>query len=120
MVSAETKLLSHDEIIRRLIRLTGPRYVRRPNEITRFDVAKWFDVDERFVRMHATKVKEISDFWQFAYTQFFVLVDAGLIEIQFNDQGHKTLVRLAKPKAAVKKTLRPWVDLTTMQLRLDT
>lgn len=117
MVNPSVKLMSIEEIKRRLVRMTGEPYVRRPNEITRVDVAKWFGIDKRYVRMHCDD--EINDFWQYAYSVFFEMMDKGLIEIQFDKHGKKMLVRVATPAAPPKKKLRPFVDLATMTLRLD-
>lgn len=115
----EISPLSREEIIRRLIRMRGEKYVQRPDEITRRDVARWFGVDFRLIRSHQDQREPINDFWQIAYTQFFALIDAGLIEIRF-DGRKKVLVRLAKPKAPVKKTVRPYIDFTKMSLEFDT
>lgn len=99
--------------------MVGEPNRKRLDEITRNDVARWFDVDVRLVRMHQEDVKDISDFWQWAYTQFFAMVDSGEIRITFDKHGKKTLVRGEKPTTPVKKTPRPFVDLATMKLGFD-
>jgi len=110
--------MARDEIIRRLIRMKGERYVQRPNDITMYDLARWFGVDERLIRSHRGGREPINDFWQVAYTQVFALIDAGLIEIRY-DGRKKTLVRLAKPKAPVKKTPKPYINFGKMSLEFD-
>lgn len=99
--------------------MTGESFVRRPEEITRGDVAKWFDVDSRIVRWHSSGDREISDAWQVAYSFFFDLVDRGCIKVDFDRRGKKTLTRIPPSKAPVKKTSRPYVDLNSMKLAFD-
>ena len=118
MVRPDFPLLTKEEIVRRLVRMTGPKFVKRPNDVTRYDVARWFDVEGRFIRWHSSGERPINDFWQVAYSQFFALVDAGLIEIRYVD-GKKTLVRVAKPSKPPKKTLRPYIDFNKMTLGMD-
>lgn len=110
--------MQRDEIKRRIARMTGAPIVKRPNEITLADIWKWFGVSERLVRMHRDGLEPINDFWQVSYTQFFGLIDAGLIEIRYVE-GRKTLVRLKKAKAPVKKTVRPYINFATMTLGID-
>lgn len=118
VVRPDLKLMSREEIQRRLTRMKGERNVSRPEEVTRYDVARWFGIDARLVRMHNTGKEPINDFWQVNYTQLFALIDAGLIEIRW-DGRKKTLVRLAKPKAPVKKTVRPFINFQKMTLEFD-
>lgn len=113
------KLLARDEIQRRLVRMTGPRYLKRPDQITRFDLARHFGVDERYLRFHMTGKEEINDFWQVAYSQVFGLIDSGEMVLRYNELGKKTLVRVPKPATPVKKTLRPYIDFENMSLGFD-
>lgn len=99
--------------------MTGLAHVKRPNEITKNDVAKWFGIDERLVRAHRDDPPGINDFWQYCYSMFFELMDAGLIEIRFNEAGKKTLVRVAKAASVKKKELRPFIDFENMSLGFD-
>ncbi|HUP07666.1 MAG TPA: hypothetical protein VMU47_10975 [Caldimonas sp.] len=112
------KLLSVDEIRRRLSRMTGEPHVRRLDEITRNDLARWFGVDIRLVRNHSSGREAINSFWQVAYSQIFGLIDDGCIKIEFTTRGKKTLVRIPKPAVAPKKKLRPFVDFTGAHPRL--
>lgn len=105
--------------MRRLVRMTGESFVQRPNEITRFDVAKWFDVELRLVRMHSNGLRQINDFWQMSYSQFFHLMDTGCLKVTFEGR-RKVLVRVKAPDTPPKKKLRPYVDLGTMRLGFDT
>jgi hypothetical protein len=117
----DLKLMSRDEIKRRLVRHVGPKNVKRPREITTIDIAKWFGVDRDLVRLHIKPDGLINDFWQVAYSQFFALVDAGMIEIRFDPDGKKTLVRVPPPASPVKKTPLPFVDFSggTPRLAFD-
>lgn len=118
MGQAKLKLLTREEIQRRFVRMTGVAHVKRPTEITRADVAKWFGVDVRLIRMHGDEPEVINDFWQYAYSVFFELMDAGLIELRY-ENGKKVLVRVARPGAPVKKKLRPFVNFSDMSLGFD-
>ena len=113
--------MEKDEIVRRLVRMTGDPYVQRPNDITKNDVANWFGVEVRLVRMHMNGLREINNFWQVAYSQFFEMMDEGVLQIRF-DGRKKQLVKVERPAGTPppKKKLRPFVDFSTMRLGLDT
>ena len=114
------KLLTRDEIIRRLRRMTGPKNVSRPTEFTRYDVAKWIGVDAGDVRAHMRGRKEITDAFQIIYSQFFMLVESGELEIRYNrSTKEKILVRVPPPAVPPKRKLQPAIDFTTMRLKLD-
>jgi hypothetical protein len=117
------KLLGKDEILRRLARMTGEPYLRRPTEITKLDLAKWVGVDVRRIRLHTSLTEDISDSWQLIYSQFFALVDSGelVVKLEKNRNGvmTKVLVRGPKPAKPPRKPLMPRIDMATIRLKLD-
>ena len=114
------KLLERDEIIRRLRRMTGPSYVQRPTEFTRYDLAKWIGVDAGDIRAHMRQRCEITDAFQIIYSQFFQLVDNGELVIQYNrSTKEKVLVRVPAPAVPPKRKLQPAIDFASMRLKLD-
>jgi hypothetical protein len=113
-------LLTAEEIVRRLKRMTGENYRMRPNQITRYDFAKWAGIDVREVRYHSKGIRPITDAWQIVYSQFFQLVDAGELVLQQDKRTKtKTLVRVPAPPVPPKRTLQPAIDFATMRLKLD-
>jgi hypothetical protein len=114
------KLLEREQIIRRLRRLTGPSYIARPTEITRYDLAKWIGMDAGHVRAHMRGAARITDAFQIIYSQFFQLVDNGELVIEYNKKTkEKVLLRVPAPPAPPKRKLQPAIDFATMRLKLD-
>lgn len=117
-------LLSPEEIRRRLSRMRGEHHIRRNNEITFNDLARWVQVDNRRIRLHANGKDPISDMWQLIYTQFFAMVDSGELVIQWvgdpNDRRtmKKMLVRVPKPAQPPKPPIRPRIDFAEVAPRL--
>ena len=106
-------LMSRDEILRRLSRMTGEPHRRRDNEITRKDMARWIGVDEREIRNHVARdyPRPISDSWQIIYSRFFYLVDTGCLVIRIQPvTRRKELVLVPKPEVPPKKPLRPRIE----------
>lgn len=119
MVRPDFPMMAKDEIMRRLARMKGEPFVKRPQEITIRDVANWLDIHPRLVQWHASGERPVSDALQVAYSLFFHLVDAGCIKIDFDRRGSKTLTRIPPPKVAPEKKTKPYVDLRTMTLGFD-
>lgn len=120
MAIQNLKILTKDEIVRRLNRLRGEKYLSRPTEITLYDVSKWFGITIREVNSHATRYREINDAFQIAYSQFFHLVEGGELVIEYDKSTKKkTLVRVPAPAEPPKRKLMPAIDFASMRLKLD-
>lgn len=113
------RLLTRDEILRRLARLRGAPFVRRPKEITRRDMANWMNVELKQIQMHQSGKMAISDSWQLIYSQFFALIDAGALVLD-PDSKKKTLIRVT-PAARPAPRLLPHIEFAgdRPRLRLD-
>lgn len=109
--------MPRDEIVRRLKRMTGEKHVRRPDEITRVQVAQWLGVDMRLLRMHCAGVV-INDTWQIVYSQFFDLLDRGCLKL-VREGRSKRLERVPPPPVPPKKKLMPHVDFVSGELKFD-
>jgi hypothetical protein len=115
------RLLTREEILRRLRRLHGDKYRRRPNEITRHDVARWIGITMSLISQQESGIVLISDNMQMLYSKFFGLMDAGRIVIERDEDGRKKrLVQVAEPqKKNEKRSLRPFIDFNDGSLKFD-
>lgn len=104
------RIMDADEIRRRLARMTKNFYVKRKNEITKYDVAKFFNTELRDVRRHFKGTKPISKAWQIKYSHFFALLDAGRIAFD-PDSKVKTLI-FVTPKEPPRPEMRPKIDFS--------
>lgn len=114
----EFTLLTREEIIRRLARLKGEKYVHRPDDITLHDLSKWMGVSRRCVRGHCDGAFPISEAHQIGYSAFFSMLDAKCLAIQHVGRI-KTLVRVKPPKELPKREIRPFIDFTNMRLKVE-
>lgn len=115
------KLLSREEILRRLARMKGAPNVRRRHEITRLDMARWMGVDVRYIRFHETLREPITDSFQIIYSQFFHLIESGQLVIDPNQGPKKVLIRVPPPAEPPRKPIRPHIALSSNgpKLRFD-
>lgn len=116
----EFRLMTREEIIRRLVRLKGVKHLRRTTEVTYRDVARWVGVSRRCCRAHMEGAFAMTDAHQLAYSAFFSLFDGGCLKIEISGRGRqKTVVRVEPPKEAPKREARPFVDFPTMRLKME-
>lgn len=101
-------LLSREEILRRMARMHGEPHVRRDNEVTRNDLAKWIGIDFRQVRSYERGKTPITDAMQIVFSQFFFLLDSGQLAIRFEGRK-KFLERVPPPSEPPKPQVRPHV-----------
>ena len=120
MTVNEQTLMPKDWLQRRLSRFIvhsgTPGGVFRP-VVTLVDIAKWFNVDYSLIRHLEDGKRQITDTWQVQLSQFFYLLDMGLIEIRVHKRS-KTWVR-ATPKEPPCKAPMPRVDFLATKLKFD-
>lgn len=122
MAINDIPLLAREDILRRLAHLKGVHGRPNMHAITIRDLARWFGVQRRRIRLHTEGVESISDMWQVMYSQVFHLIDSGelelRVEVDSNDKRvrRKVLVRVPKPVTPPKRPVRPHVDLSDMTL----
>lgn len=115
---ADVRILTREEILRRLARLKGKKHVPRMADITLQDLAKWMGVSRRCVRGHMAGAFPINEAHQHTYSVFFSLLDAGCLKVTLAGKK-KVIERVAPPKEAPRREMRPFIDLTTMRLKLE-
>jgi hypothetical protein len=117
----EMRLLTREEILRRLKRLHGEKYKRRPNEITRHDVARWIGITLNLIQKQESGIFPISDNMQVLYSKLFNLMDAGRIAIETCEDGRqKRLVQVPAPEKKIEKNgVRPFIDFNDGSLKFD-
>lgn len=87
--------------------------------VTLNDVSKWFCVDVTFIVQMESGRASITDKWQVQLSQFFYLLDMGLIEIRVDmKKRQKTWVR-ATPTEPPCKTPLPRIDFLANKLKFD-
>jgi len=83
------------------------------------DMSKWFGVDVTYIVQLENGKTTITDSWQVKLSQFFYLLDMGLIELRVDmKKRQKTWVR-ATPTAPPCKTPLPRIDFIAGKLRFD-
>jgi hypothetical protein len=116
----EQSLMPRDWLRRRMTRFVhkGEHAAFRPT-ITLNDLAKWFGVGYTLMLHMENGRIDISDRWQVQLSQFFYLLDMGLIELRVGTKPKvKTWVRTA-PSVAPCKEPKPRVDFLATKLRFD-
>ena len=87
--------------------------------ITLNDVAHWFNVDVTLIYQMERGNLAISDKWQVQFSQFFYMLDMGLITIRVNMKSRtKVWVREVNPDPPCK-TPMPRIDFAATKLRFD-
>ena len=117
----EQTLMPKDWLRRRMTRLIhrderGAPF--RPS-VTLVDISKWFSADYAFIRHMEDGDREITDEWQVKLSQFFYLLDMGLIELRVDMKRRKKTWVRATPVAPPCKEPRPRVDFLTAKLKFD-
>lgn len=108
----EQTLMPKDWLRRRMTRLVhkGERGAPFRPTVTLVDISKWFSVDYGLIRHMEDGRLEITDPWQIQLSQFFYLLDMGLIEIRVDMKSRtKKWVRVTPPAPPCKEA-RPRVD----------
>jgi hypothetical protein len=115
----ELPLMPKDWLIRRMARLVmrGQRGAPFRPTVTLYDIARWFGVDYSLILHMEDESLAITDKWQVQLSQFFYLLDMGLIELKVKGR-HKTWAR-ATPKTPPCKTPMPRIDFATTKLKFD-
>ncbi len=118
MTLNEQTLMPKDWLRRRMTRLVhkGAGAPFRPS-VTLVDISKWFNVDYSLIRHMETGRMAITDPWQIQLSQFFYLLDMGMIEIKVAGR-HKTWVR-STPVVPPCKAPMPRVDFLATKLKFD-
>lgn len=117
----EQTLMPCDWLKRRLTRMVhkgqkgGPF---RPT-VTLGDVAHWFDVDVTLISQMERGTVAISDKWQVQFSQFFYLLDMGLIELKVDMRKRKKTWVRATPSEPPCKEAMPRIDFAATKLRFD-
>jgi hypothetical protein len=115
----ELPLMPKDWLIRRMARLVmrGQRGAPFRPTVTLYDIARWFGVDYSLILHMEDESLAITDKWQVQLSQFFYLLDMGLIELKVKGR-HKSWAR-ATPKTPPCKTPMPRIDFATNKLKFD-
>jgi hypothetical protein len=93
---------------------------RAPDEITRYDAAKWIGINIREVRSHMNGSREVNESFQIIYSRFFQLIESGELVLEYDrPTKKKTLVRVPEPATPPKRKLMPAIDFASMRLKLD-
>lgn len=98
--------------------MKGEKYIARLREVTIQDVAKWIGISRRCLRGHMDGAFPINEAHQLAYSAFFALYDAGCLKVE-REGLKKVLVRVEAPKEPPAREMRPYIDMTTMRLKLE-
>jgi hypothetical protein len=116
----EQTLMPKDWLRRRMTRLVNKGHrggaTYRPT-LSLVDIAKWFGVDYALLLHMEDGSLAVTDKWQVQLSQFFYLLDMGLIELRVKGR-HKTWAR-AIPKEPPCKTPRPRIDFAAGKLKFD-
>ena len=83
------------------------------------DVAHWFSVDVTLIYQMERGTLSISDKWQVQLSQFFYLLDMGLIELKVDMKKRQKTWARATPAEPPCKTAMPRVDFLATKLRFD-
>ena len=112
MTLNEQTLMPKDWLQRRMTRLVhkGERGAPFRPTVTLVDISNWFCVEYTNIRDMENGVKEITDDWQMKLSQFFYLLDMGLIAIRVDMKRRKKTWERATPTAPPCKEPRPRVD----------
>ncbi len=104
----EQSLMPRDWLRRRMTRLVhrGETPSFRPS-LTLVDISNWFTVDYVYIRDLENGKKVITDEWQVKLSQFFYMLDVGLIELKV--KGRKKTWARATPAEPPCKEARPRV-----------
>lgn len=115
----ELPLMPKDWLQRRMARyvIRGQRGAPFRPTVTLYDIARWFDVDYSLILHMEDESLAITDKWQLQLSQFFYLLDMGLIELKVKGR-RKTWAR-ATPKEPPCKTPMPRIDFATTKLKFD-
>jgi len=118
MTLNEQTLMPKDWLRRRLTRLVykGQKSSFRTT-VTLGDVSNWFGVTSDLMRHIEDGKIQISDEWQVKLSQFFYLLDMGLIEIKL--QGRHKIWARATPTEPPCKEPRPRVDFSATKIKFD-
>lgn len=116
----EQTLMPKDWLRRRMTRLVhkGQAAGFRPT-VTLVDISKWFSVDYSAIRHMEDGRVEISDLWQVQLSQFFYLLDMGLIEIRVNSKTKRKTWARSTPAQPPCKAPMPRVDFAAAKLKFD-
>jgi hypothetical protein len=114
------KLLTREQIIARLEAMTGPKYLNRPTQITRGDMARWLGMPLQNIRLHMVGKVRISDSFQLIYSQFFQGVDRGELKLEYDARTRKkTIVRVDPNAKAPKPPIKGAIDFNTLRIKLE-
>lgn len=117
----EQTLMPKDWLQRRMARLVhkGQRGAPFRPSVTLVDISKWFNVDYSLIRHMEKGHLEITDIWQIQLSQFFYLLDMGLIEIRVDMKSRtKSWVRSIPTEPPCKAPM-PRVDFLAAKLKFD-
>ncbi len=115
----EQPLMPREWLRRRMGRLVskGNRGAPFRPTVTLVDISKWFNCHYDLIRHMEDGKIEITDEWQVKLSQFFYLLDMGLIEVKVKGR-HKTWAR-ATPSEPPCKQPMPRVDFSATKLKWD-
>lgn len=115
----EQPLMPREWLVRRMTRLVrkgqkgGPmRYT-----VTLVDISNWFGVHYDLIRHMEDGRIAITDEWQVKLSQFFYLLDVGLIVLKVKGR-HKTWERATPAEPPCKQPM-PRVDFSATKLKFD-
>jgi hypothetical protein len=83
------------------------------------DVSHWFGVDVTLIYQMERGTLAISDKWQVQLSQFFYLLDMGLIVLNVNTKTRKKTWVRATPAEPPCKAPMPRIDFAATKLRFD-
>ena len=112
MTLNEQTLMPKDRLGRRMTRLVhkGERGAPFRPTVTLVDIANWFCVEYTYIRDMENGAKVITDEWQMKLSQFFYLLDMGLIAIKVDMKRRRKTWERTTPDAPPCKEPRPRVD----------
>lgn len=112
MTLNEQTLMPKDWLRRRMTRMVhkGQRGAPFRPTVTLVDIANWFCVNYHHVKHMEDGSTEINDEWQVKFSQFFYLLDMGVIEIRVDRQSRRKTWARVTPSAPPCKEARPRVD----------
>jgi len=117
----EQTLMPKDWIRRRLTRMVqkGKKGAPFRPTCTLVDVSHWFSVDVTLIAQMERGQLLINDNWQIQLSQFFYLLDMGLIELMVDMKNRKKTWRRATPTEPLAKKPMPRVDFFANKLKFD-